>query len=530
MQINIKTSASNQVAVSNLTQKLPGGAKENIIARIALGYSLALGKRFQQNEFNSYDSQGKEYKEHILFDSANRDFYVALICQAYGINKNNELIPKYVKLHIDHGLEQINYLFVNRPQYTFFDFLIEHLGKGIDAIEDAPVSLDAVRNNNQHISKTTFTGPIDIRIGYNPKTQEPITFCFNNTKIYNNQHIAVAGKSGSGKSQFALEFLRQLVSKTQGQVNFLFLDFKGISQEDRKKMEEFFTETHTTCINAPDVPFPLNPLSFIDNINDRNKLVGINKFVDIIAKYSNIGKKQQQILKDAVQEAFIQQTSGDYPSLKEVYDLIIEQVGDNRDTLTEIMGRLSEYELFASKVNNPSAFLNSNYYLSLSGELDSTVRFTSVFLIINYIFNVFSNMGGTEVNGDYREMRYVLMIDEAHDLFREKKSLEILEVILRKIRSYGVSVFLLSQGIAEYNTANFDFSQECETSFLLPINDMANTKAINKFLGLTVKDGNSAVRNLEILKNGQAISNMKEYPKTEVFEVVQYWKESNRVQ
>lgn len=525
MQINIKTSAANQTIVSNLTQKLPGGAKENIIARVALGHSLASGKRFQQNEFSSYDSQGKEYKEHILFDAANRDFYVALICQAYGINKNSELIPKYVKLHIDHGLEQINYLFENRPQYTFFDFLVEHLGKGIDAIEDAPVSLDAVKNNNQHITKTTFTGPIDIKIGYNPKTQEPIYFCFNNSKIYNNQHIAVAGKSGSGKSQFALEFLRQLVTKTQGQVNFLFLDFKGISVEDMKKMEGFFSETHTKCINAPDEPFPLNPLSFIDNINDRNKLVGINKFVDIIAKYSNIGKKQQQTLKDAVQEAFIKQTTGDYPSLKEVYDLIIEQVGDSRDTLTEVMGRLSEYELFASKVNNPSAFLNNNYYLSLSGELDSTVRFTSVFLIINYIFNVFSNMGGTEVNDNYREMRYVLMIDEAHDLFREKKSLEILEVILRKIRSYGVSVFLLSQGIAEYNTANFDFSQECETAFLLPINDMANTKAINKFLGLTVKDGNTAIRNLEKLSNGQAISNVKEYPKTEVFDVVQYYKE-----
>ena len=117
------------------------------------------------------------------------------------------------------------------------------------------------------------------------------------------------------------------------------------------------------------------------------------------------------------------------------------------------------------------------------------------------------------------------MIDEAHDLFREKKSLEILEVILRKMRSFGVSVFLLSQGIAEYNTANFDFSQECETAFLLPINDMANTKAINKFLGLTQKDGTTALRNIEQLNNGQAVSNIKEYPRTSVFDVVQYWRE-----
>ena len=524
--INIKTSAANKEVVSRLTQKLPGDAKENIIARIALGFSLASGKRFSQQEIvrPKYDSQGKEYKEHILFDPASKDFYIALICQAYGINKNSDLIPKYVKLHIDHGLEAMMHQFENRPQYTFFDFLVEYLGKGIDSIVDAPVSLDPVKNNNQHITKTAFAGPIDIKIGYVPNTDKPVSFCFNNSKIYNNQHIAVAGKSGSGKSQFALEFLRQLTTKTQGQVNFLFLDFKGISQEDRRKMQDFFTETHTTCINAPDEPFPLNPLSFIDNINEKNKLVGINKFVDIIAKYSNIGKVQQQTLKDAVIEAFNRQTSGEHPSLKEVNDIILEQEG-KADSLTEIMGRLSEYELFATKINNPSIFLNNNYYLSLSGELDNTVRFTSVFLIINYIFNVFSNMGGTDVIDDYREMRYVLMIDEAHDLFREKKSLEILEVLLRKIRSYGVSVFLLSQGIAEYNTANFDFSQERETSFLLPINDMANTKAINKFLGLTAKDSITAFRNLEKIKNGQAISNMKEYPKTEVFDLVQYWKE-----
>ena len=526
MIVNIKTSKANQEIVTFLTQKMPGNPKENIIARIALGYSLSLGKRFAQTEFNTYDSQGKEYKDSILFDVASKEYYIALICQTYGINKNNDLIPKYIKLHIDHGLSQIYYMFENRPQYTFFDFLVENLSKGIDAIEDAPVSLDAVRNQNQHITKSSFTGPINIKVGYNPDTKDAVEFCFNNTKKYSNQHIAVAGKSGSGKSQFALEFLRQLTMKTQGKVNFLFLDFKGISKDDREKMEDFFIKTNTKCINAPEEPFPLNPISFIDNINKTNKIVGINKFVDIIAKYSNIGKVQQQTLKDAVQEAFNRQTSGDYPSLKEVYEIILEKEG-KPDSLTEIMSRLTDYELFASKINNPSTFLNNNYYLSLSGELDSTVRFTSVFLIINYIFNVFSNMGNTDVIDDeYREMRYVLMIDEAHDLFREKKSLETLEVILRKMRSYGVSVFLLSQGIAEYNTANFDFSQECETAFLMPINDIANAKAINKFLGLTQKDGTAALRNLEDLKNGQAISNIKEYKKTGVFDIAQYWKES----
>lgn len=39
------------------------------------------------------------------------------------------------------------------------------------------------------------------------------------------------------------------------------------------------------------------------------------------------------------------------------------------------------------------------------------------------------------------------------------------------------------------------------------------------------QDGTTALRNLEKLNNGQAVSNIKEYPRTAVFDVVQYWKE-----
>ena len=93
MQINIKTSELNQAVVRSLTTKLPYGTKENVIARIALGYSLQTGKKFQITDFNLYDSKGKEYKDHILFDEKYRDFYIALICQHYGIYKTMLIFP-----------------------------------------------------------------------------------------------------------------------------------------------------------------------------------------------------------------------------------------------------------------------------------------------------------------------------------------------------------------------------------------------------------------------------------------------------
>ena len=143
MQINIRTSEKNQEVVRRITSKLPNGLKENATARLAFGYSLQTGKKFSLADFNLYDSKGKEYKDHILFDAKYRDFYIALICQYYGLYKTDDNISKYIKLHIDHGLEQLDNIFQDNFNYTLFDFLVEYIEKGVIHLDELSVSLDA---------------------------------------------------------------------------------------------------------------------------------------------------------------------------------------------------------------------------------------------------------------------------------------------------------------------------------------------------------------------------------------------------
>ena len=506
MQINIRTSEKNQEIVRKLTQKLPQGAKENVIARVALGYSLQTGKKFTVGDFNIYDSKGKEYKDHILFDERFRDFYIALISQHYGIYKTDDNIPKYIKLHIDHGLELMYRIFQNNLNYTFIDFLAEFIEKGTLMLNDLNVSLD----------------PLKIEVGKTIADEKPVYLSLNNTELYNNCHIAIAGNSGTGKTQFALEFLSQLQEQSNGHVNFIYLDFKGLKQEDVIKMKPFFEKTQTDFIDAPQTPFPVNPLTFIDNVNEVNKNMGIDKFVDIICKYSNLGVKQKGKLREAVVEAFLEQRGGIYPTLKLVNSKLQELAGDKRDTLTEIMGELGDrYAIFLDDPKNQSNFLNKNTYLSLSGDLSTSVRFTSLFLIINYIYNVFMNMDNTPVENNTKALRYVILIDEAHVIFKEKKYQEILEKLLREIRSKGVAIVLLSQGIEEYNQPDFDFSSMCEIAFLLDIKDK-NLKFIEKFLGISGSFTNKVARSIEKIEKGQALSNIKEFEKGQLFTLKQY--------
>lgn len=521
MQINIRTSERNQDVVRRLTTKLPYGTKENVIARIALGYSLQTGKKFQTGDFNLYDSKGKEYKDHILFDAKYRDFFIALICQYYGLYKTDDNIPKYIKLHIDHGLELMDTIFQDNYNYTFFDFLVEYIEKGTLALTDLNVSLDAVRNNQQHIEKSFYANPIKIQVGKDLNDNEPLYLNLNDTKLYNNCHIAVAGNSGTGKTQFALEFLSQIYEQSNGHVNFIYLDFKGLKQDDLKRMDNFFQNTRTNFVDVPQTPFPVNPLTFIDNINEVNKTMGIDKFVDIVCKYSNLGIKQKGKLREAAYYTFIEQKGGLYPTLKQINDRLQEIVGEKKDTLTEIMDELSRYKIFIDDPKNESNFLNSNLYLSLSGDLSNSVRFTSLFLIINYLYNTFMNMDNSPEENNVKALRYVLLIDEAHVLFKEKKYQDILEKLLREIRSKGVSVVLLSQGIDEYNQPNFDFSSMCEIAFLLDIKDK-NIKSMEKFLGMSGDGSKKIARSMEKIQTGQAISNIKEYNKGDLFWIKQF--------
>ena len=154
----------------------------------------------------------------------------------------------------------------------------EHIDKGIRHLVDVTVSAEHVRNAHQNIEKSYFSNIIKLEVGKTIDTKEPVYLSVNDNTKYNNCHIAVAGNSGTGKTQFALEFISQIYDKSNGHVNYIYLDFKGLKQEDIKTYEKFFKDTKTEFVDVPRTQFPVNPLTFIDNVNESDKNMGIDKF------------------------------------------------------------------------------------------------------------------------------------------------------------------------------------------------------------------------------------------------------------
>jgi DNA sulfur modification protein DndE len=134
------------------------------------------------------------------------------------------------------------------------------------------------------------------------------------------------------------------------------------------------------------------------------------------------------------------------------------------------------------------------------------------------------SMPDAPIENGVRCMRYVLLIDEAQVIFRDKKAKFVLQQILEQIRSKGVAVILLAQNVDEFDQPQFNFSSLCEIGFLLKIADLTNPKKIQKFLGLNEKDLNVLVRSMEKLEPGQGVSNIREFKKGELFTINQFYK------
>ncbi len=123
---SIKTSKENKGVVTKLTRKFGLGA-ENVIARIALAYSMESGHKFKPSDVK--DSGGKEYSKKILFGNY-YNIYEAMLCTLYNMKSTDKDIPKYFKLHLDDGLEMIASDIKDNPNLIGFDYLTERIKDG----------------------------------------------------------------------------------------------------------------------------------------------------------------------------------------------------------------------------------------------------------------------------------------------------------------------------------------------------------------------------------------------------------------
>lgn len=519
----IKTAERHKQTITSLGKRKFDFKDDRIIGQIALAYSIQLNKYFNIEDEIEVDNKGKEYPESLLgeaFNTSNDVVYKTVLSSHYNRRLSEVEFTKLVKLHIDHGLDVLerDLLSNTKGRNAHIDYLL-----GI--IQSSTRLLSSTK---KHISTTTqpvneihgFEGLLKIDIG--KSNDVPLSLRINDENDFDSQHIAIAGMNGSGKTQLVKDILYQLSKQSDGNLKYIFFDYKGEGKSE--KLENFLSATNANFLDIGSAPMPFNPLSAIKSANEREMAMDIMAFRDRFCSVDNkLGTKQKNSLAEVIQRAFDKgKQSGTVPTLRDVMeelDILYEEMRKPQDSLYAILKDISAI-VFAQDYDKDFSFLNQSLYVNLPATLPEAARKASVFMILNYLFSYFIASNDVIPSNDrIKPIRYVIVIDEAHAFLNQRNMAKVLEDLLRMIRSKGVIVIMLSQGIEEYKQRDFDFSSQIKIPILLNVQNK-DLRSVKSFLG-TPKSDKKMDDCLKSLSSGKGVINFTE---PLLIDINQFWK------
>jgi DNA sulfur modification protein DndE len=494
--------------------------RDTITGRIALALSIKKGKFFDENE-NGLPQTGREYTPtsnifgRFVNDTDNYVLYKTIFDQHYSKELSENNFIKLYKLHLRDGLEIWNNELEkgNITNGDHISLLLKNIKNGL-TLRSNSVKISSV--NSTINSMKEITSLLKFEMG-KTESGEIIEIRINDLREFDNRNIAIAGMAGSGKTQLVKDILYQISKNTNHELKFIFFDYKG--EGNPSQLKSFLDATKCEFIDiVNDKGVKFNPFLSV-SLDERQRPFSIKAFVDTIATFvPSVGVAQKNILTNVITDLF-DSKDGTYPTIEELFDSITEYYSENNrrpDTLFAGIQDLTT-NIFNCDPQNPN-ILNKSLYLNLPPALSDTLRQLIVFLLLRYFNTYFSSTNDCEPTDFIFPLRYVIVIDEAHIYLKNKNARKALEELLRLLRSKGVIIVMLSQGVEDYKTKDFDFASQVKLPICLNVQNK-DFKAISNFVG-TPSSKYKLETEIKKLESGKGLVNIAE-PK--IFELRQWW-------
>ncbi|AIM59988.1 hypothetical protein IX49_05445 [Cellulophaga lytica] len=518
--MRIKISKENDELLYKL-KTLYNFKNDGIVPRIAFSNSLLSGKIFDIENDIIPSSDGKEFRDDkaifgtVIGNGSNTIIFKSILDQHYGRNTFEDEFIKLFKLHLNHGLEIWNSKIekANISKGDHIDILLKVVKSGLD------LRKNVVKTNisSKNIDIKEFEDLLTFELG---QTEEGanVVIKINDLREFDNRNIAIAGMAGSGKTQLMKDILYQISKNTNNKLNFIFFDYKG--EGNPEQLKPFLDATKCEFVDiVNDGGIEFNPFLSI-NLDERQRPFSIRAFVDTISTFvPKMGVSQENILITLIND-LLDSKNGGYPTILELFEELENYYEENnirQDTLYSIIRDLST-NIFNCNSNNPN-ILDKSLYLNLPPALSDTLRQLVVFLLLRYFNSYFSSTNDCEPKDHIFPLRYVIVIDEAHIYLKNKNARKALEELLRLLRSKGVIIVMLSQGVEDYKTKDFDFASQVKLPICLNVQNK-DYKAISNFVG-TPSSKYKLENEIKKLESGKGLINIGE-PK--MIELRQWWK------
>lgn len=495
--------------------------RDTITGRIALALSINKGKIYDDSEIN-LPQNGREYTPTsnifgtLINETDNYVLYKTVFDQHYGKELTENEFIKLYKLHLKDGLtlwiKEIEKGDITRGDHI--SFLLKNINNGL-SLRTNNVKINS--SKIQHNSMNEFRSILSFELG-KTENDDLVEIAINDLREFDNRNIAIAGMSGSGKTELVKDILYQISKNTNNELKFIFFDYKG--EGNITQLKTFLDSTNCEFVDiVNDSGLKFNPFLSI-SLDEKQRPFSIKAFVDTVATFvPSVGVAQKNILTNLITDLF-ERKNDSYPSISDLFEAIKEYYEENNRRPDSLFAGIQDLNtnIFNCSLDNPSIF-NKSIYLNLPPALSDTLRQLVVFLLLRFFNTYFSSTNDCEPVNYIFPLRYVVVVDEAHIYLKNKNARKALEELLRLLRSKGVIIILLSQGVEDYKTKEFDFASQVKLPICLNIQNK-DYKSISNFIG-TPSSRYKLETVLKKLESGKGLINIDE-PK--IIELRQWWK------
>lgn len=456
---------------------------KSVLARIGCVLSIV---QFGANVPQSNNFGGNEMRRHSFFGD-NEIFMKALLSFTYKRSEfeDDEFFSNksIIKSHIDNGAK------------TLWDIFVEQ-GQDISKWYSALIEKVELKGAKEKLAKD-----LDIFIGRNILSNDPLSMEINNTQKHANSHLAIMGKPGVGKTQFLLKILTDIRLQSSYQTNFIFFDYKGDVVDNEAFIDITRSKTYRLLQNNESLP--INPFVLPAYDEQAIQVSAREKAESFASINSKFGVVQKGALTEAIMAAYAKRASSNnpYPDFQDVLELAsmaYDEEGKRDDSLIEVLRDLANFNLFWSHGHavQPIDKL-SNRSMIIDVHAMPVLKELVGYLVIERLYKEMTNLPDSPIKNHRRSLRTILVIDEAHNYLGQKNI--FLQRIIREGRSKGIVVFFASQSPNDYQQKFFNFQELLEFAYIFQCEGVS-ASSIQDILGCsnkTAKDLQSEVARLE---------------------------------
>ena len=359
------------------------------------------------------------------------------------------------KTHVERGLRYFSAEFarLGRRGDEFILSLLDESSRTTKAGHGSSAAQDVVQSGADYA--------VRLILGKDVRTENPVETTINGKGQA--PHIAIMGKTGTGKSRTGLKFLASINEARSQKIPCLIFDYlKGdIAREAEFKFVR--DALQAKVIDIAREPIPLSPFTLPNYSEESIRDAAYRFWGTLKSVMPQLKEKQRAKCVDIIRTAY--QNLGRAPSFVDLLataDIMYPDPKERDSLLGSLyseLQRLADYRLFQNPVDSKShPFYEESYIINLS-ILPEELRKAAVFLTLDHLFPelMARQNAPLDVNG-FRQTRLIIALDEAQSYLECKNP--TLAKFLSAGRSKGVVVMLLSQRPDDFDQPKINYTEQ----------------------------------------------------------------------